>query len=112
MGKEGKHKDYVGFCIDSGVLRCYTCPWNRISWVDRGAANRSTSAIWNGNSGGEKGDAAEAATASRAWRLGRRRKSCGLSHCVERYHSKFGGVRCFRECWICTTSTVFCFRIR
>ena len=36
-----------------------------------------------------KGDAAEAAAASRAWRLGRRRKSCGLSHCVEHYHSEF-----------------------
>ncbi len=52
----------------------------------------STFAVRNGNSGGGKGQTAEAAIAARAWMLGRRRISAGLSHFVERYHSLCYGL--------------------
>ena len=45
----------------------------------------------SGNSGGEKRATAEAYTAFRPGLLGRRKRSCGLSHYVERYHSMCWG---------------------
>ena len=61
-------------------------------WIDRGAVCISTSAAErNGFSGRRKGYTAEVSTAARAWMLGRRRISAGLSQFfVKRYQWPFG----------------------
>lgn len=50
-------------------------------------------------SGEGKGLTAEAAIAARAWMLGRRKISVGLSHFVECYHSCVLAFAFRRECW-------------